>query len=42
MGNTSALWSEIEVENSGSGCVHEMQIEIKPRRKLAAADIQFI
>lgn len=30
MGNTSVLWSEVEVENSGSGCAHEMQIEIKP------------
>lgn len=30
MGNTSVLWPEVEVENSGSRCAHEMQIEIKP------------
>src|SRR5215471_3777969 len=30
MGNTSELCPEVEVENSGSGCAHEMQIEIKP------------
>lgn len=30
MGNTSVLWPKVEVENSGSGCAHEMQIEIKP------------
>ena len=30
MRNTSVLWPQVEVENSGSGCAHEMQIEIKP------------
>ena len=30
MGNTLVLWPEVEVENSGSGCAHEMQIEIRP------------
>ena len=30
MANTSVLGPEVELENSGSGCAHEMQIEIKP------------
>jgi len=37
MGNTSLLCPEVEVENSGSGCAHEIEI-----KRYEPIDIQFL
>jgi hypothetical protein len=37
MGNTSLLWPEVEVKNSGSGCAHEIEI-----KRYKPIDIQFL
>ena len=37
MGNTSVLWPEVEVENSGSGCAHEIEIKPAPETQRRAA-----
>ena len=37
MGNTLVLWPEVEVENSGSGCAHEIEIKPAPETRRSAA-----